>query len=62
MRRSAVSKIVMIILNLLVLAVSILIAKGYLDVSQYAAKGGDPLGFVAVDILIFFPWVYWVQF
>lgn len=53
MRRSAVSKIVMIILNLLVLAASILIAKGYWDVSQYAAKGGDPLGFVAVDILIF---------
>ena len=53
MRRSAISNIVMIILNLLVLAVLILIALGYWDVAKQAANGSDPLGFMAVDILSF---------
>ena len=53
MRRSAISNIVMIILNLLVLAVLILIAMGYWDVAKQAANGSDPLGFMAVDILSF---------
>jgi hypothetical protein len=53
MRMSAISNIVMIILNLLVLAVLILIAPGYWDVSNQAANGSDPLRFMAVDILSF---------
>jgi hypothetical protein len=53
MRRSAISNIVVIILNLLVLAVLILIALGYWDVSKQAANGNDPLGFMAVNILSF---------
>ena len=53
MRRSAISNIVMIILNLLVLAVLILIALGYWDVSKQAANGSDPLAFMGGDILSF---------
>jgi len=53
MTRSAISNIVMIILNLLVLVVLILIALGYWDVSKQAANGSDPFGFMAVDILSF---------
>jgi hypothetical protein len=53
MRRSTISNIVMIILNLLVLAVLILIALGYRDVAKQAANGSDPLAFMAVDILSF---------
>ena len=53
MRRSTISNIVMIILNLLVLAVLILIALGYRDVAKQAANSSDPLAFMAVDILSF---------
>jgi hypothetical protein len=50
-QRSTKSKVVIIILNSLLVVVFMVSAWCYRDVSQYAAKGGDPLGLLFLYVV-----------
>ena len=52
-KRSTKSKALVIILNSLLVMVFIVSALCYTDVSQYAAKGGDPLGILFLYVVSF---------
>jgi hypothetical protein len=51
MKRSTKSKVFVIVLNSLLLAVFIMSAWCYKDVSEDAANGGDPLGLIFLSIV-----------